>query len=179
VSKNLFKLSSSLTTRNSLGGVESEEEEFETQSIADSVDSDQSSTIQVIRRTNSAQKTQQERVQHALLTPKDTPTPTTPTPEQISAPSQARPRQEIVGDVGELNIIDGTRTRKPSKRHEAYLTDLAAIDITCFDRRGSGPLSEGGTTSPGSRESQNKPQHRDGQRNCLLASTRDNKDTQT
>jgi len=41
-------------------GVESDEEEFETQSVADSVDSDQSSTIQVIPRTNSAQETQQE-----------------------------------------------------------------------------------------------------------------------
>jgi hypothetical protein len=38
-------------------GVESEEEEFETQSVADSVNSDQSSTIQVIPRNNSAQKT--------------------------------------------------------------------------------------------------------------------------
>jgi hypothetical protein len=38
-------------------GVESDEEESETQSVADSVNSDQSSTIQVIPRNNSAQKT--------------------------------------------------------------------------------------------------------------------------
>ena len=44
LSKNPFKISSSLTTRNSLG-------------VADSVNSDQSSTIQVIPRNNSAQKT--------------------------------------------------------------------------------------------------------------------------
>jgi hypothetical protein len=128
VSKNLFKLSSSLITRNSLGGVESDEEEFETQSIADSIDSDQSSTIQVISRNNSAQKTQQERVQRVLSTFEDTPAPTTPISEQISAPSQAQPRQEIVGDLNESNIIEGTRTRKPSKRHQAYLTDLARPD---------------------------------------------------
>jgi hypothetical protein len=108
--------------------METDEEEFKTLSIADSVDSDQSSTIQVIPRTNSAQKIQQERVQHALPTPEDTPAPTTPTPEQISAPSQARPRQEIVGDLTESNIVEGTRTRKPSKRHQAYLTDLARPD---------------------------------------------------
>ena len=38
-------------------GWESDEEEFETQSVAGSVNSDQSSTIQVIPRNNSAQKT--------------------------------------------------------------------------------------------------------------------------
>jgi len=105
--------------------VESDEEEFETRSIADSADSDQSSTIQVIPRNNLAQKTQQERVQHALPAPEDKPAPTTSTPEQISAPSQARPRQEIVGDLSESNIVEGARTRKPSKRNQAYLTDLA------------------------------------------------------
>ena len=106
-------------------GVESEEEELETQSVADSVDSDQSSTIEVIPRTNSAQKTQQASVQHHLPTPEDTPAPTTPIPEQTPAPPRARPRQEIIGDVGEPNLVEGTRTRKPSKRKEAYLTDLA------------------------------------------------------
>jgi hypothetical protein len=103
-------------------GIEFDEEEFETLSVADSVDSDQSSTIQVIPRTNSGQKTQQERAQYALPTPEDTPAPTAPTPGQISAPPQARPRQEIVGDLSESSIVEGARTRKPSKRNQCQPT---------------------------------------------------------
>jgi hypothetical protein len=84
-----------------------------------SVDSDQSSTIEVIRRDDTVSKTQQAHAQHALPTPEDTPAPTQPeeVPPPSQVPSQARARQEIVGDVGESNIVEGTRTRKPSKRH--------------------------------------------------------------
>jgi hypothetical protein len=42
--------------------------------------------------------------------------------------SQTRPQQEIVGDLNESNIVEGTGTRKPSRRHQAYLTDLARPD---------------------------------------------------
>lgn len=59
-----------------------------------SVDSDQSSTIEVIRRDDTASKAQQAQAQHALPTPEDTPAPTQP--EEIPPPSQvpyqARPR---------------------------------------------------------------------------------------
>jgi hypothetical protein len=104
--------------------------ESETQSVTDSVNSYQSSTIVV----DTMPKTQQMEAQHALPTPENTPAPTQP--EEASAPPQAlpqapsrvRPRQEIVGDVGELNIVGGTGARKPSKRHQAYLTDLARPD---------------------------------------------------
>ena len=92
VSKNLFKLSSFPDHLELARGVETDEEEFKTQSIANSVDSNQSPTIQVIPRTNSAQKAQQERAQHALPTPEDTLALITPTSDQISAPSQAQPR---------------------------------------------------------------------------------------
>jgi hypothetical protein len=98
--------------------VEAENEESDTQSDS-SVNSDQSSTIEVIRRDDTASKTQQAQAQRALPTPEDTPTLT-------QAPSQARPRREIVGNVGESTIVEGTRTRKP--RHQAYLTDLARPD---------------------------------------------------
>jgi hypothetical protein len=107
VSKNLYKLSSSLTT-NSLG-VESE-----TQSVTDSVNSYQSSTTVV----DTMPTTQQVEAQHALPTPENTPAPTQP--EEASALPQAlpqaspraRPRQEIVGDVGELNNRWGNRGSK-------------------------------------------------------------------
>src|SRR5208282_1273365 len=78
------------------GGVESDEEEFETQSIADSVDSDKSSTITVDTRDYSAQKTQQIREQPALPTPEDTPARTGPTPEGLTA---SGPQREIIGDL--------------------------------------------------------------------------------
>ena len=98
--------------------------------MTDSVNSYQSSTIVV----DTMPMTQQVEAQHALPTPENTPASTQP--EEASAPPQAlpqappraRPRQKIVGDVGELNIVGGTGARKPSKRHQAYLTDLAQPD---------------------------------------------------
>lgn len=107
-------------------GVETEDEESDTQSIASSVDSDQSSTIEVIRRDDTALETQQAQVQRALPTPEDTPAPTQP--DEVSTPPQApplQPRYEIIGGVGEPNVVEGARTRKPPDRYESYLTDLA------------------------------------------------------
>lgn len=40
----------------------------------------------------------------------------------------ARPRQEIIGDVGDVNIVEGRRTRKLSTRRAAYLTDIKQSD---------------------------------------------------
>ena len=86
-------------------------------------------------RDDTALKTQQLEIQHGLPTSEDTPVPTqsqevsTPPQDPPQAPSRARPRREIIGDVGdELNIAEGTRTRQPTKRYEAYLTDLARPD---------------------------------------------------
>jgi hypothetical protein len=101
-------------------GVETEDEESDIQSVADSVDSYQSSTIVV----DTISKTQQAGPQHGLPTPEDTPAP----PQALPQAPQARPQQEIVGDVGESNIVEGTRTRQPTKRYETYLTDLARPD---------------------------------------------------
>lgn len=120
-------------------GMESDDEELDAQSVADSVDSDQSSTIQVVPRDNPAQKTQNalptpeetpeptpttynQNLVPSQPTPENTPVPTRPSPIEVSAPPEIRPRR---ADLHESNIVEGARTRKPSRRYEAYLTDLA------------------------------------------------------
>ena len=61
--------------RDLAGGVESEDEELETLSTTDSVDSDLSSTIEVIPRDGVAPKAQQPGPRPALPTPQPTPAP--------------------------------------------------------------------------------------------------------
>jgi hypothetical protein len=103
-------------------------DDWETRSI-DSIDSDLSSTIEVIPRDPPSEDIPKEPLpaslqsQLGLLTPETTPAPQGPSPQQD--PSPQGPSQRIISDVDETNIIEGTRSRKPSKkRQEAYYADL-------------------------------------------------------
>jgi hypothetical protein len=115
---------------------------WETQSIE--------STIEVIPRdapsdvsSDGAQKqssTDPVQSQHGLPTPETTPAPTDPIPQGLSqsgqaledmptasiAPDRHQPQQEIFGDPEDpRNIVEGSRTRRPKQRNEAYAADLA------------------------------------------------------
>jgi hypothetical protein len=118
------------------GGVN---DEWETRSI----NSDISSTIEVIPRdapadilSDDVQKessTDPAQSQHGLPTPETTPAPPESTQQASEdiltapiAPDRPQPRQEIIGDPQDpRNIVEGSRTRRPKQRYEAYAADLA------------------------------------------------------
>ena len=137
-----------LDTEDLDGGVN---DEWETRSV----DSDISSTIEVIPRDDSdsnilnAQKdssTDSRQSEFGLPTPRLTPTPpksvSTPSgstpatppdapdapdvPDAPIAPQRRQPRQEIFGNPEDpRNIIEGSRTRRPKQRNKTYAADLA------------------------------------------------------
>jgi Reverse transcriptase (RNA-dependent DNA polymerase) len=108
-----------------------------------SIDSDISSTIEVIPRdapidvpSEDAQKDASidpVQSQHGLPTPETTPAPPESSqqaspdiPIALIAPERPQPRQEIIGDLQDpRNIVEGSRTRRPKQRNEAYAADLA------------------------------------------------------
>jgi hypothetical protein len=76
--------------------------------------------------------------------PTPAPAAETPSPEPGTCRTKRCPPKEIRGDVDESNIIQGPRTRKPSARKEAYLTDVtrAPTELTGFHTAFSAALTQ-------------------------------------